>query len=442
MSDSNITKNLGDILQLELDFGAVSETPTIEISRFSENSKLHSPSTRQRMSVLQKIGDIFYHEDKTNINNRISVYDTVITEKGMCLSLSQRSSTVTSYSRSSNKGVSSDKSVSSIIDKAIQDEAYLRRTQGCSEVIIIGFSDSGAKTLMKQINILFGDGFNRQYRSSKKSSVLFMLISAFRVISTVLLEKNSAIDIDPKLISSLQLLEGAQLKSTSLPEDISEAMMISSCSDMFQNFRKNDPWKIMLDDAAGHFFDNLSRILKPDYCPTTNDILHLRSVNKKSCIIQNRYMIKNRKTNFMIYPSYENNKWFNYVEKQSSLLFVVSAASYCQNLANEPTINRLLYSLAKFESICAACDASKINVIITKVDLLESRMTNFQVRNYLPHYIGKNCITLGKNEPLEYMQFLSKQFSRYDSEVRKISIYRCHTTDTKQISDIMDSINF
>ena len=107
-----------------------------------------------------------------------------------------------------------------------------------------------------------------------------------------------------------------------------------------------------LNDSAKYFLDQIDTIGKPDYLPSTQDIL--RSRVKTTGIIEINFKLKD--LNFRVFDvggqRSERKKWIHCFEDVTSIIFIVALSEYDLVLVEDETANRMQESLRLFDSIC------------------------------------------------------------------------------------------
>ena len=87
----------------------------------------------------------------------------------------------------------------------------------------------------------------------------------------------------------------------------------------------------------------------------------------------------------------ERRKWMHCFEDVTSIMFLVALSDYDQMLVEENNINRMEESKALFKHILDYPYFHKTSVILflNKKDLLEEKIQTSHLREYFPHYEGR-----------------------------------------------------
>ncbi|PWA17614.1 hypothetical protein CCH79_00008393 [Gambusia affinis] len=150
-----------------------------------------------------------------------------------------------------------------------------------------------------------------------------------------------------------------------------------------------------LNDSALYFFENISRIISPNYIPTEMDVLRVRV---RTCgIIETQFQVD--ETIFRLYDvggqRSERRKWLSCFDSIHALLFVVALSSYDQMLFKDPSMNGFQESLEFFSSICTNTVFKNTSLILflNKTDLFRGKILHSgrHLRFYLSCYEGADC---------------------------------------------------
>eukprot|EP00731_Ephydatia_muelleri_P028469 Em0020g113a len=182
-----------------------------------------------------------------------------------------------------------------------------------------------------------------------------------------------------------------------------------------------------LNDSAPYYFENMERLLKPDYVPDEQDVL--RSRVQTTGIIETSFRVDK-----LVYrvvdvggQRSERRKWIQCFDDVKAVLFVVALNGYDMTLFEDGKTNRLEESLNLFQAICNNKFFVKTSMILflNKVDLFENKVltSDRQLRNYFSSYQGPD------RNPEEAKKFIQSQFLERNMSKNKI-IYPHFTTAT------------
>ncbi|KAK2819509.1 hypothetical protein Q7C36_021155 [Tachysurus vachellii] len=280
---------------------------------------------------------------------------------------------------------------SSEIDRELYEQA--KREMNVVKVLLLGAAESGKSTLVKQMKIIHSNGFTNQELSSFKPAVL-----------------------DNLLMSMKFVLHGMGVLRINLA-----------------NSKNKHHAQTCL------FFDNMTRIVSPDYVPTEMDVLRVRI--RTTGVIETQFKVKH-----LVFRLYdvggqrtERRKWISCFEDVRAVLFVVSLSGYDMTLVEDPSMNRLQESLRLFSSICNNVFFRSTSMILfmNKIDLFQEKILHSgrHLRYYLPLYRGADC------DVDSAARFIASMFVSQNAMPRKLIYYHFTTaTDTSNVQVVFQVV--
>ncbi|KAF3700148.1 Guanine nucleotide-binding protein G(o) subunit alpha [Channa argus] len=261
------------------------------------------------------------------------------------------------------------------------------------KILMLGAAESGKSTLIKQIKIIHSHGFSKQELISFKPAVLDNLLTSMKfvlqgmgMLRINLANKNNTMHARSILSCSRCLGDDQEL----LPF-VGHAFC-ALWADQGVRAAAARGYEFELNDSALYFFENMSRIIAPNYIPTETDVLRVRV---RTCgIIETQFQV-----NDMIFRLYdvggqrsERRKWLSCFDSIQAVVFVVALSSYDMTLMEDPSVNRLQESLELFTSISANTVFRNTSMILfmNKTDLFQEKILHSgrHLRFYLPIYKG------------------------------------------------------
>ena len=372
---------------------------------------------------------------------------------------------------------------SATIDKSLRVEAEeSRRVIKC---LLLGTGECGKSTILKQMKILHGSGFNSEeeresFRLLIVRNALDSVLSLCQAVFALNIpwESNAQRGEASEVISfvraflysssHLRLSQASQrttgpssserrslslssphppplllhTSSTDSPSyDIAALALTGSVPPAIQSLisslfhctplqramlRSNE---FNLPDSAHYFLSQSSTIFSPAYCPTTADIL--RSRLPTTGVIEASFRVD--RLQFRMYDvggqRGERKKWIHCFDAVTAILFVASLSEYDQVLSEERTRNRMKESLDLFEGINQLPWFRHIPIILflNKADQFATKVRQVDIGTYFPHYTGGNDHAQG-------LRFIQDEFLRRNTNPDK-SIY-CHVTSALSTSNI------
>ena len=178
------------------------------------------------------------------------------------------------------------------------------------KVLLLGAAESGKSTIVRQIRIIHEQNFNNEetlrYKHNIRSSCLeffALLVSEYLPIQSATSEWKTLCNKFLERLTENKILD-RELFDTAITlwQDsiVQEYLIDLDSENKVRSPRKNTPsptigeteekhLRFYLDDPEYHFLPSLERIMSSGYCPTSSDILSLRSptTGKISFCVQN-----------------------------------------------------------------------------------------------------------------------------------------------------------
>ncbi|KAJ3304740.1 hypothetical protein HDV03_002425 [Kappamyces sp. JEL0829] len=312
----------------------------------------------------------------------------------------------------------------------IEYEKYKREPK----ILLLGSSDSGKSTLLKQMKIMHADGFTAKE----------IAISRLRIINGIL----SAV---ASLISGATSFELMQTREMYLP-------LCTFCHDWRQQQSQIDSNTILdikrawsdpnlqelvetglvhLPETTGYFMDNIDRILDPSYTPSNQDILYLRTITQS--ISDTVFTIDNQRLHIIDVSglSYHRKQWISYFDDVRTVIFVANLASYDKMMIEDKTVNQMVDAIVLFEEIINHQLLAKkfVLLFLNKKDLYEKKIKKRSIAEYFPQYRGKPG---SASQGVKYFEIKFRNQRR--GHANEIMTHVTCCTDTKLMKVVMDGV--
>jgi len=213
-----------------------------------------------------------------------------------------------------------------------------------------------------------------------------------------------------------------------------------------------------VQDALQHYCENIERIGKDDYIPTTKD--HLLTRVRTSGIVEELYNIDG--VDFVMFDvggqRNERRKWIHCFEDVTAVIFVAAINEYDQVLYEDNKVNRMDEAVILFEEICNSKWFVKTSMILflNKKDLFreklvsspfriddgpDARFTDFDGPHVEPDtdsaILGTDAYELCYEAAADYC--LQLFLSRRKTQSKKIYHHITCATDTSNVSTVFDA---
>ncbi|XP_048869153.1 guanine nucleotide binding protein (G protein) alpha v1 [Brienomyrus brachyistius] len=280
------------------------------------------------------------------------------------------------------------------IDKDLYELA--KKEMNVVKILMLGAAESGKSTLVKQMKIIHSHGFTKQELTSFKPAVLDNLLTSMKFV----LYGMGVLRIN--LANSKNKIHAHSVLSCGRCFDEDQTLFpflarALRClwADHGVRAAAARGYEYELNDSALFFFENMDRIVSPDYLPTEMDVLRVRL--RTTGVIETQF-----KVNHLIIRMYdvggqrtERRKWISCFEDVRAVLFVVALSGYDMTLKEDPSMNRLQESLKLFSSICSNVffRSTSMMLFLNKIDLFQEKILHSgrHLRLYFPEFTGADC---------------------------------------------------
>ena len=242
------------------------------------------------------------------------------------------------------------------------------------KILSLGTAGSGKSTFFKQMKVIHLGGFSEEERRTYRDGILISIFNfTYKVLDTY-----GVFLLDPYESEIYQKLRHLNIKKT--PQEISHESHIFD--DLMAFFQSENCKKFLANTNENiyslvYFVNKIDEILKDDYIPTTEDILHVRIPT--TGVVEMIFDYKNIPFRMIDVggQSSERRKWFHCFADVNAIIFVVDISSYDLISSDDGKMNSLIESLAVFSTVCSNCWLKNSSMIIfyNKVDLFESKLS-------------------------------------------------------------------
>ncbi|KAE8285140.1 Guanine nucleotide-binding protein G(z) subunit alpha G(x) alpha chain Gz-alpha [Larimichthys crocea] len=293
------------------------------------------------------------------------------------------------------------------IDRHLRSESQRQRRE--IKLLLLGTSNSGKSTIVKQMKIIHSGGFNLEACKEYKPLILY-----------------NAIDSLTRIIRAL----------TTLKIDFHNA---DRAYDAVQLFALTGP-----AESKGEITPELLGVMKrlwadsgPEYIPTVEDIL--RSRDMTTGIVENKFTFKELTFKMVDVGGQrsERKKWIHCFEGVTAIIFCVELSGYDLKLYEDNQTSRMAESLRLFDSICNNNWFTNTSLILflNKKDLLAEKIKRIPLTVCFPDYKGQNTY----EEAAVYVQRQFEDLNR-NKETKEIYSHFTCATDTSNIQFVFDAV--
>ncbi|XP_057673270.1 guanine nucleotide-binding protein G(o) subunit alpha-like [Corythoichthys intestinalis] len=266
---------------------------------------------------------------------------------------------------------------SSKIEQDLSEQA--RYEMNVVKILILGAAESGKSTLIKQIKIIHSHGFSKQELLSFKPAVLDNLLTSmkFVLLGMGMLRINLANKKNKIHARSILSCDECLDADKELRPFVAHAFC-ALWADQGVRAAAARGYQFELNDSALYFFENMSRIIAPNYSPTEQDVLRVRV---RTCgIIETQFQVDD-----IVFRLYDvggqrsvHRKWLRCFDGIQAVLFIVALSSYDATLPEDLTVSLLQESCEHFASISSSSIFKHTSMILfmNKTDLFQEKILN------------------------------------------------------------------
>ncbi|KAI8894896.1 guanine nucleotide binding protein, alpha subunit [Globomyces pollinis-pini] len=323
------------------------------------------------------------------------------------------------------------------LEEARKVEDYLKaerkkyeQLQSEPKLLILGSSDSGKSTLLKQLKILYSNGFTSEETKIAKQQIINNILG---ICSQLLSETQP--DLQNKYKPLLEYTNDNDQSKEFIQDPLIDLITNLWVDPLIQNVYSGLSSKI--PQTTPHFFDNLSRLVKLDSIPTNEDILLVRTVTPS--ISDTVFEIENLRFHFYDVSGLKHHRkqWISYFEDVMNIVFIVALNSYDQMMIEDPTTNRMVDALQLYDKIVNHPLLVKPDMILffNKKDLFEKKIVSVPVKDHFSDYDGP------ESSPKLAYQFFQQKFSDLNKcKTKSVFYFLTCCTDTKFMKSIVESV--
>lgn len=319
------------------------------------------------------------------------------------------------------------------IDRQIKiDKEALKREV---KLLLLGAGESGKSTIVKQMRIIYGEGFQDKDRAEYTPLVYQNILRSTQAIYAAMKKYNIPF-ADKNLERPIQLLSEIEPVSyTTFAKDVNTYKLFWADRGVAMCFGRQREYQ--LTDSTQYYYERLNAIGAPGYIPSTDDILRVRVPT--SGIVESNFEINRTLFRFVDVGGQrsERRKWIHCFENVTSIIFIAALSEYDQTLFEDETQNRLTESLLLFDNIINYKWFAQTSVILflNKIDIYTRKIETSNIKDYFPNFKGPaKDIDAGKS----FILGLFAERNRVEGKM----LYPHFTcaTDTEQIKFVFLSV--
>jgi GTPase SAR1 family protein len=244
------------------------------------------------------------------------------------------------------------------------------------KLLLLGAGESGKSTIFKQMKILYGLGFGAEDQKQLTPVVYNNTIVSMKTLVQAAEELEVEIKEAETAKSLMEVSDDHEVDET-VGGWIRDLWTDPGIQETYEQRAK-----FQLIDSADYYFDNIERIMGPEYIATVTDILKSRV--RTSGIVAEKYKIDG--VDCVMYDvggqRNERKKWIHCFDDVTAVIFVAAISEYDQVLYEDNRQNRMDEAISLFDEICNSRwfeDTSMI-LFLNKKDLFEKKIKKVSIK--------------------------------------------------------------
>jgi len=309
------------------------------------------------------------------------------------------------------------------------------------KLLLLGAGESGKSTLFKQMVTIFGKGFSEKerkafipiiYRNTMASIEELCKQSQELPKRSDLFAECSVTDAGAKV--ALQAVLEMKYDDGTMPPELA-ANIKTLWADPGIRRTYECRAKFQLNDSASYFLDKIEAISKPEFLPSTQDILRARV--RTTGVVESDFLIEQYR--FRVYDvggqRNERRKWIHCFQDVTAVVFVAAMSAYNQLLYEDEAVNRMEEALNLFENICNSRWFRETSIILflNKADLFHEKIVSVPLTVAFPDYSGPQTFDAGA-------AFLQQEFLKRNHHKKPIYCHVTCATDTRTMSVVFTGV--
>ncbi|KAF9280048.1 guanine nucleotide-binding protein subunit alpha [Mortierella antarctica] len=291
------------------------------------------------------------------------------------------------------------KAVSDAIDKTLRADKERKEKEGGIKLLILGPSETGKTTVLKQLKLLYGrkglDSERQTYRRVVHLNAMKAILALAEGLEQAHIplehpENEEHLETVLRLEATLKRYSITSIGFTNpaIPRKITDAKaetdmfveMVPAIKALWADAGIQQTYRtctqIAIQDSAKYFLDEIDRIAEHDYIPTDDDILQARV--RTLAVSEHIFNIDN--VTYRIYDVGGQKSlrkyWAPYFDDVDAIIFMAALSAFDQPCEDDPRLNRLQDALALFNSIVnhKLFDQTSIILFLNKIDIFQRKL--------------------------------------------------------------------
>eukprot|EP00002_Diphylleia_rotans_P033647 TRINITY_DN7172_c0_g3_i1.p1 TRINITY_DN7172_c0_g3~~TRINITY_DN7172_c0_g3_i1.p1 ORF type:complete len:355 (+),score=71.14 TRINITY_DN7172_c0_g3_i1:58-1122(+) len=319
------------------------------------------------------------------------------------------------------------------IDKQIKKEEMKISRE--IKLLLLGSGESGKSTILKQMKLVYGIGFPREFAVEFRPYVYSNILDCTKALIRGCQTLNIVIKDEQSLTRAQELMEIMTITSDNLTEVMNKVEGLWSDKDIQEAFKRSNEFQLF--DSTEYFMSNLHRFKIADFTPSEADILRTRVAT--SGVTESFFNIDRNVFRIVDVGGQrsERKKWLSCFHDVTCVLFVVAISEFDQVLFEDARTNRIVESLQLFKDICENrwFTNTPIILFLNKKDIFQQKIQSGRdLRIAFPEYDGGSSFE-------ETARYIEKQFLGFNKHPsREIFVKITCATDTDHMRYALNAV--
>ncbi|PNP57992.1 hypothetical protein THARTR1_02150 [Trichoderma harzianum] len=258
------------------------------------------------------------------------------------------------------------------------------RSRELDKLLLLGAGESGKSTILKQMKLIYAQGFNKSERLDFKPVIFSNIVQSFKTISEAMSEMGFEYDSPDNEKNMAHILVDNEISPDSgMPEDYLEPIKaLWQDSGVLAAVAKGNEYA--LHDNLTYFVTDIDRIWADGYVPNDQDLLRSRlrttgiteTVFDLGQLTYRMFDVGGQRS--------ERKKWIHCFENVNCLLFLVAISGYDQCLVEDKDGNQMNEALMLWESIANShwFTMTSLILFLNKMDLFKEKLPKSPISKY------------------------------------------------------------
>jgi len=311
------------------------------------------------------------------------------------------------------------------------------------KILLLGAGDTGKSTLIKQIKLIYKEGFDEKEREIFRDIVATNILVWLHTLVQSALQNDAAAgplrggSFEAEFIDQLSDMDFYSEKGGRFGYLVTH---VDEIKKLWEEKCIQDGYfhahELQIGDSAKYFFENLDNICSESYRPSDQDILYARA--RTTGIAETTFTVQDHVFRVVDVGGQrtERRKWIHCFQDVTAILFFASLSEYNQQLWEERKVNRMQESLKLFDEIvnCAWFKDTAIILFLNKSDIFREKVKNYPLSDYYADYEGGDDFEAG----CDYIKGLYLTLNENSNRTVIVHITCC--TDTEQSRKVLESV--